>query len=132
MLKGEISYNLTEMNLIFKELSDRTKGKYKVFFEELYRNTENVYENTISEYWKKAVQKYLAMGPLKVEDIEQIKALGDNIGYLDKEMQLKNIDYLQNYLQRESEELSNTMGDKMKMCRTFGILSGIFITILLM
>ncbi len=130
MLKGEIDYNESELNEIFIRLQKRTKGNFKVFFGELFENTKGYYEQSIEGYWNDAVNKNLINMSFNAEDINKIKELGENLGYLDKNMQLKNIEYLMVYVDKEINELENSMDKSIKMYRMFGVLAGIFITII--
>ncbi len=130
MLRAEIDYNESEINEIFGELQKKTIGSYKEFFTSLFENTKGYYEQSISQYWNEAVDKKLNNIGLRAEDIEKIKELGENLGYLDKKMQLNNIDYTLDYIDREIKELSLTMDKNMKMWKMFGALAGIFIAII--
>lgn len=131
MLRGEIDYNVSEMNEIFRTLHSKTKGSLKKFFFELYESTRMQYEQSINIYWNMSVDRYLCNMNFTAQDIDMIKELGENLGYLDKNMQLKNIDYLLNYIDRELKELGETMDKNMKMYKMFGVLAGIFIIIVL-
>ncbi len=130
MLRAEIDYNESEMNQIFRELHSKTVGEFKYFFGELYEGTKGFYEQAISGYWNDAVDKCLNNISFTAEDITKIKELGENLGYLDKKMQLNNIEYTLDYIDRETKELSLSMDKNMKMWKMFGVLAGIFITII--
>ena len=130
MLRAEIDYNESAINEIFKELSQKTKGKWENFFQELYDKTVESYENSINVYWNEAVDKCLIACGYSKCDLDKIKELGENLGYLDKEMQMKNIDYTLDYIDIESNELCADMDKNMKMWRMLGALAGIFIVII--
>jgi len=130
MLRAEIDYNESQMNEIFRELHKKTVGCFKSFFLSLYENTKGYYEKSISAYWNDAATKHLNDIGFTVEDMDKLFELGENIGYLDKNMQLKNIEYTLDYIDRETNELSLTMDKNMKMWKMFGVLAGIFITII--
>lgn len=129
MLRAEIDYNESEMSQIFRELHSKTVGEFKDFFGRLYENTKEFYEQAISGYWNIAADKYLTNISFTKEDIMKIKELGENLGYLDKKMQLNNIDYTLDYIDRETKELHLSMDKNMRMWKMFGALAGIFITI---
>ncbi len=131
MLRGEIDYNESEISEIFMELRLKTRGSFKKFFAMLVESTKGKYDKPISFYWREAVQACLTDLNFTDEDLERITDLGENLGYLDKNMQLKNIDYLMDYVNRTKEELDESMDKNIKMCKMFGILAGIFITIVL-
>lgn len=130
MLRAEIDYNESEISQIFRELHNKTTGEFKFFFRELYETTKGFYEQSISGYWNGAVDKCLINISFTAEDIGKIKELGENLGYLDKKMQLNNIDYTLDYIDRETKELHLSMDKNMKMWKMFGALAGIFITII--
>ncbi len=129
MLRAEIDYNQSEINEIFGELQKRTVGAFSKFFGDLYDETKGFYNQTISVYWDKAVDTKLCDIEFQNEDLQKIKELGENIGYLDKKMQLNNIDYTLDYIDRETNDLSLNMDKNMKMWKMFGALAGVFVTI---
>lgn len=129
MLRGEIDYNQSVINQIFEELHRKTRGSIKEFFGNLYKRTSECYEKSIGSYWNEEVDKCLKDMSYSQEDLMKIKELGENLGYLDKKMQLNNIDYIIDYIEKETKELYMNMDKNMKMCKMFGALAGIFIII---
>lgn len=131
MLRAEIDYNQSEINEIFGELEKRTIGAFSSFFGALFEETKGFYNQTIGVYWNGAVDTNLIDMGFQNGDIQKIKELGENLGYLDKKMQLNNIDYTLDYIDRETNELGLNMDKNMKMWKMFGALAGVFVTIVL-
>lgn len=131
MLRGEINYNISELNEVFRVLMERTEGDFKKFFENLHDRTDKIYENTISTYWKEEVDRCLLNDCFTKEDIMRIKELGENIGYLDREMQINSIDYILEYIDGEIDRLNLSVDKNVKMYKMLGILSGVFLAIIL-
>ncbi len=84
------------------------------------------------EIWKEAVAKGLENTSLSKKDLQNLSGFGENLGYLDKEMQLNTIDLYLSQIEEEIKELSKGVKEKTYMYNTLGILGGIFITIIML
>ena len=56
---------------------------------------------------------------------------GENLGYLDKEMQLATIDLYLATIETEIEEAVRTVKEKTYLYNSLGVMAGIFLTIIL-
>ena len=57
--------------------------------------------------------------------------LGENLGYLDMEMQLHMLEIFQTHLSESMEEEREEVKRQSKLSRILGVMSGIFLTVLL-
>ena len=57
--------------------------------------------------------------------------LGENLGYLDKEMQLNTIDLYITQIQGELDDAVDSVKEKVRLYNMLGVMAGIFITIVL-
>jgi len=86
---------------------------------------------TFPEIWGKCVNQYLKNTSLTETDKEGIVRLGDNLGYLDREMQLTTIDLYLTQLQEEIKEQSMAVKERSKLYNILGIMAGLFLTIVM-
>ena len=68
---------------------------------------------------------------LTQEDRARLKELGDSLGYLDKAMQLANLEAYSRELDLSIEELTEGLPAKKKLFRSLGLMGGLFLAILL-
>ena len=69
---------------------------------------------------------------LTKEDKAIFLSVGEKMGYLDKEMQLNTIQLFLTQLEQREEALYKMLPEKCRISRLIGVLSGIFIVILLL
>lgn len=76
-------------------------------------------------------KKHLEKTKLYEKDLDRLISLGENLGYLDKEMQIGTIDlYLEN-LEQETMEARDNLSKNSRLYQCLGVASGILITILI-
>ena len=64
------------------------------------------------------------------EEVEVLRSLGCRLGYLDKEMQIRQIEFLENNLEVRRNQLREKLPEQKKICQTLGILGGILLAVL--
>jgi len=65
------------------------------------------------------------------EDLEIFKSFGKTLGYLDREMQIRNIEMQMDYINQKIDELEKTKDKSRKMYISLGALGGLMTIILL-
>lgn len=132
MLRGEIKYNNSTMSEAFETISNRIEDEpYHTFFKESCMELNKLSGQTFIEIWKDMIDKNLKTTKISKKDKERFKSLGDNLGYLDKEMQLSTIDlYLEN-LEYEIDEGSKNMNTNSRLYKCLGIMGGVLVTLLI-
>ena len=68
---------------------------------------------------------------LSKRDKYQLIQFGENLGYLDKEMQMNTLDLFLAQMEEEIYELSKTVKEKTYLYNSLGIMAGIFISIIM-
>lgn len=131
LLRGDIRYQRTPLPEAISVVAKRNSGCYTVFFEKVSERLTQFTGSTFSEIWKEAVAKNLTDTSLSKKDKLHLIRFGENLGYLDKDMQMNNLDQYLNQLEDEITELSKTVKEKTYLYSSLGIMGGIFITIIL-
>lgn len=99
---------------IFKHLSAGLLGKADVW-----------------ELWNEAIESSKRDSYFSAEDLEIFKSFGKTLGYLDREMQVRNIDMQIDYINQKTEELEKIREKSRKMYLSLGVLGGLMAVILL-
>ena len=85
----------------------------------------------MEKIWKTAVEMKLSSSRLSKEDREILLRMGDDLGCLDKETQLKTLALTMEQLDEMGKSLRVELPKKMKLYNYLGILTGVFLTIFL-
>lgn len=130
MLRGEIRYTSTPLYEAFGVIGKRTSGAYSEFFIETSKELAELNGKSLRVIWNSLKEKYKQCY-LSDKDWERFMQFGDDLGYLDKEMQLGTID-----LYIESIETEITMGyecynKNSRLYRALGLCAGLFLAIIL-
>lgn len=131
LLRGDIRYGSTPLPEAISAIARRHEGNFKRFFTKVSEKLNERSGDTFSQIWKEAVEKELFTTSLSKKDKYQLIQFGENLGYLDKEMQMNTLDLFLNQLEEEIQEVSKTAKDKAYLYNTLGIMAGIFISIIL-
>ncbi|SHO52579.1 stage III sporulation protein AB [Anaerocolumna xylanovorans] len=132
LLRGDIRYANSPLPEAVQALSVRHDGKYKKFLQSAAERLNEFGGVSFCDIWKEAVHKGLGDTSLSKKDIVNLSQFGENMGYLDKEMQLNTIDLYLSQIEEEIKELSKSVKEKTYMYNTLGILGGIFLTIIML
>jgi len=131
LLRGEIRYAATPLPEAIAVLGRRHNGRFGKFLDYVCTKLNEMSGETFALIWKSAAEKMLADTSLSRKDKLQLAQLGDNLGYLDKEMQVNTLDLFLSQLDDEIADLSRTVKEKVYLYNTLGIMAGIFITIVM-
>lgn len=131
LLRGDIRYASTPLPEAINSIHRRHGGSFQAFFEYVSTRLCELSGQTFTEIWKAAAEKKLDNTSLNKKDKLHLIQFGENLGYLDKEMQINTIDLYLTQLEEELNDLSKTVKEKAYLYNTLGIMAGIFITIIL-
>lgn len=131
MLRGEIKYHNATLSEAFEGIGTRVKKPYKDFFSSCGEELDRLSGQSFHEIWKNMIKKYLFDTKLMAKDIQRLEAIGENLGYLDKEMQLNTIDLYLEHLELEIEEARKNLNNNGKLYKCLGIMGGILITLVI-
>lgn len=132
IMRGDIQYGNTPLPEAISSIGRRSRNHFKQFFLGVSEGLMKQEGETFFTIWSQGVEELLVETYLTKKDKESLSRLGEHLGYLDKQMQLKTIDLYVEQLEMELKETTDTMKDKMRLYNTLGVLSGIFITIILL
>ncbi len=107
MLHGEISYARTPLKEAFWQIASQGKEPFSSFLEQA------------------------AEGLGGREELGLLERVGENFGYLDVQMQLKNLELYMEQAQVLIENAQKELKDRQKVARALSLMCGLFLVILL-
>lgn len=131
LIRGEIRYNCGVLSEVFENVSRKVKEPYKDIFSQLSGSLSKGDGETFNDIWNSTVIKKLSGTRLFERDIEGFKELGENMGYLDTQMQLNYIDLYIDRLSGEIEDTKDKLQGSIKLFKALGIMGGLLLTILI-
>ncbi|MBR3772241.1 MAG: stage III sporulation protein AB [Clostridium sp.] len=131
ILRGDIRYGGTPLPEAIYNLARRSPGAFRGFLTNVAKQLQISGGGTFAEIWTVCVENDLKNTSLTESDKEGLARFGDNLGYLDREMQVNTIDLYLSTLQEEIKEQAAVVKERTKLYNILGIMAGIFITIVM-
>jgi stage III sporulation protein AB len=132
LLRGEIRYAKTELPEAFYHVSMRLPQPFSDFLTELSEAMKAMDGQPMYVLWGEYIDRKLSGSCLSADDLEAFKMLGRHLGFLDQDMQLAAIDMYTESLDTTMAALRQSLGQKQKTSLCLGILSGFFLSVLLL
>ena len=131
MIRGQLEYTGAPLQELLMDVSAKIKEPYKSWLEHTARRTTKRTDADFTEIWKGCVEKDLGAAGLKKEHREWIRDFGAFLGQGDREtmgraieLSMKQMDLM---IRQQREELAG----KRKIGNWLGVMSGLFLIILL-
>lgn len=131
LLQGEIQYQCSILPEAFLTCGNQVSsicGRWLADTGKRLNNMEGIPFQTIWEQQLQALQKETALNAANIEDLRR---LGNQLSYPDKETQLGAIQLYCQRIKQQEEHLTGELPGKMKLGTALGILSSVFLIILL-
>lgn len=132
LLKGEISFGASSLPEAFAQIQRRLAMPVSGFLEFLAKETEQAEGESFHIIFKKGMERYLKGCHLTREDLENLEALGMQLGFLDQRNQIHQLELYEQETERTLRVLLEEMPARKKVCRTLGVLGGLFLAIVLL
>ena len=130
MLWGEISYARTPLQEAFLQIAAQGKEPFSSFLEKAAGEMEGQ-EGSMGSFWKRMVDEEAGRFLLTPEEQGLLKRAGENFGYLDGQMQLKNLELYIGQTEVLIEKAQGELKDKKKLSGVLSVMCGLFLIILL-
>ncbi|PHV72355.1 hypothetical protein CS063_02435 [Sporanaerobium hydrogeniformans] len=131
LLRAEIEYRLTPLEeacYVMTQFASFAIGKVWEDFANLLKGKQSV---NVTQMWEEALMGSKIYFHLKDKDYEILESFGKACGYLDKNMQSRNIDMLIVRLKEELEKAKVQYEKQGKLNRSLGILVGACLSLFL-
>lgn len=131
-LRGEILYGNASLPVSLSRAGGRSEEPAGRFFRELGKSLEEENGTGIEEIWERLARQKLSGCALEAEDWEELLRFGKNLGYLDRDMQDRTIQMYLEELERAAAAIRSEETEKCRLFWGLGILSGLFLTVILL
>lgn len=131
LLKGQILYANAPLEEAFETVGRRTEGFLAELFLQVAGRINRQEGEPFAQMWKDTIGQIDKDALLTPKDRQSLKDLGEHLGFLDREMQERN---LLLYLEQLDLEIQNMRGQKQERSRLYtglGIMGGLFLAVLL-
>ena len=129
LLRGEIRYGNKSLYDAFTGASGKLEGKYREFFILTAQKMKEKTGDSFGTIFRESAGKCLDLDCLSQEERDRFYSLGDQLGYLGLDMQLKQMDLMEKETEYAIRELRKDFCEKRKLYRSMGILGGIFVAV---
>ena len=130
LIKGEIRFAGVSLADAFEGAGERMTGQCREFLVCVSRELREKNGKSFASIFRECAIVHLDGLGLKKEEQRLLFSLGDHLGYLDLEMQMKQLTMYEEELTRIMEELRREMPEKKKVYQSLGILGGILLAVL--
>lgn len=130
LLKGEISYGRLPLPEAFLRIGKRIAPPLSDFAASLGRKLKSRPGEPFSSVYREQLREMLGGSGLARADLEQLEDLGKQLGYLDRETQLRTLDLYTHSLEEVIRELREELPGRKKVYQSLGILGGLFLAVL--
>lgn len=136
LLKGQIVYANASLPEAFEAVGKRENGPLGTLFLRVAEQAETLEEADFSAVWEQEIGKMeekngKGQSALSRSDRQSLAGLGRHLGFLDREMQERN---LLLYLEELDEQIAQLRGHRQETCRLYtslGVMGGIFLAVIL-
>lgn len=132
LLQGELEYRQIPLPEALELIGRRHCGRLAAFFRVLAEELKKKDGIHLKELWRQVAEPALRDCPLSKEQKEEFAELGLYFVEADKETRKNSLDFYLNRLEEDIVKLRETGSDKAYLCRTLGMLGGIFLLILVL
>lgn len=132
LLRGEIQYARAYLGEAFRQIGCSVESPYKEWLLAMCEEMESRNGGTFAQIWEEKGREYLGDCGLPKDVFERLLGFGIQLGAVDTETQVAALDLWQNETALSMEEMREGMQTKIRLYHCLGIMSGIFITVLLL
>ena len=129
-LKGEIRCGNSSLSDALRDTACRCRGRYEEFLERVAACIEANTEEKLSIIFQNCTENYLTDIKLDEDERRKISLLGEKLGYLDREMQIRQLELYETDFLYLLQNLRKDKEEKKKIYRSLGAMGGILLAIL--
>lgn len=130
-LRSEILYARSYLGEAFRQIGLSSEEPYKGWLFALSEQMERRNGSTFTNIWEGKTREYLADSGLPNRTLDHLIRLGGQLGIADVGMQVKILDLYLEEMELAMEEVHEGMKTKIRLYHCLGVMSGIFVTVLL-
>jgi stage III sporulation protein AB len=129
LLETEILYASNPLPIAMQRVGSKSGKKINEIFTDTYKILYSKRGYSIEEAWHKAIAQNIKNISLNKEDEEILIDFGKNLGFTDKENQIKNFQLIYLQLKKQQDHAEHLKMKNGKLCKSLGVLIGLAIVI---
>lgn len=130
-LKGEIRCSNSSLPDAFREISGKISPPFREILRDAAKEMKKSDGRTLEEILKSCgEEKFCGKCRAEREMVRILQCLGSRLGYLDREMQICQIDLLETETEERRRKVREKLPEQKKLCQTLGVLGGILLAVL--
>lgn len=130
-LKGAIRCGCSSLPDAFSETAEKLPGIYGEFLRETACCLRDARGQTLGEIYRQCWEEKFSDLMFSAEERDLLLSFGGKLGYLDREMQLRQMELCEEEIQGLLNKLRKEMPDKKKIYQSLGVLGGVLLAVLL-
>ena len=131
MLRGEIIYNNSTIPEAMRHVSRHTVNPFDEILMKISEELDAFEGRTFKEIWESTFEENGTKLCFTKEQLENIKHLGESLGYLDKEMQVNTLDLFMEQIRTDIKDMEQTMPNNVRMYNCLGVMGGILVLLII-
>lgn len=131
-LKGEIRYKNASLSDALTGVSMKMSGLYGAFLKKTAKDIKDQRSISFGLLYRENAENFFDELPLSKEERERICSLGDHLGYLDRQVQIGELELFEKELEDIIRTRRRELPEKKKVYHSLGVLLGILLAVLLM
>lgn len=131
LLENEIEYVDATLNNAIQKILQITKLSINNIIKSFANEISIVTNNSVESLWTTSIEKEKELLNLSEEDIMIIKSFGNTFGCINKNGYLMGLKQIKSQLKVQEKKAEQEREKNEKMVRSFGLLTGIAITVIL-
>ncbi len=126
LLRSEFQYTRAPFAEVFEKIGGKTKAPFGTWLLCLSRRLEQKERGFFWQIWHESISEDLTGCCLQEKELEELKNVGKNLEYMESlNLYIEQMEY-------HIKETREAYQSKKKLCRSMGIMGGIFLVILLL
>ena len=131
LIQSEIRYSRAFLGEIFANIGQGVQEPYRSWLCEMSKKTNACTGESFEKIWKDSTENNLKVLNLPDHELKSLKSLGNQLGYAEIQIQMRLMDLYQEHLEYTIREMHEQMQTKIRLYHCLGVMSGLFITVLL-
>lgn len=131
-IQDEIGYGKHTLPEICLILAECCGPLYRVHFRKIYGQMNQADGTALDRIWVKQIEQCQKDAPLSDEEKEILRNLPQNLGMQEEKLQAKSVGRCEELLVKNCRKAEEAYGNKAKMILSVSVLTGVFLTILLL
>lgn len=132
LMLGEITYRKEALPEVLFHTSKRAAPPFDVFLREVAEQASLYQGECFSGIFRNKAEECLKNSNLTAKELEEFIQLGGYLGWLDIDMQKNTMTLYLEQVKADILKLSGEIPAKQKMCKSMGVMAGIFLAIILL